>query len=93
MIIYISHKKPVFRVRFCPKLPPDTENWSAEAFLDIITKKQKKSLKNIFSQNFKKQFYEFFENLVNFPQPKYSKEKILRKNIFQRIFLFFSYND
>ena len=46
--------KTVFRASTESELPPDNENWSAEAFLDIITKKQKNSLKNIFSQNFKK---------------------------------------
>ena len=43
------HKKTVFHVRFGPKLPPDTENWSAEAFLDIITE-NKKIIKYCFSQ-------------------------------------------
>jgi len=47
-------QKSVFRGRNLSELPPDNENWPAEAFLDIITKKQKKSLKNIFSLNFKK---------------------------------------
>ena len=41
-------KKPVFRASTESELPPDNENWSPEAFLHIITKKQTISLKNMF---------------------------------------------
>ena len=49
-----QQKNGFFACGFDPKLPPDTENWSAEAFLDIITKKQKNFVEKYFSQNLKK---------------------------------------
>ena len=73
------HKKTVFRVRFCPKLPPDTENWSAEAFLDIITKNQKFRWNIFFLKILKNKFAIFSEifRIFKFTQPKFSKEKMI----------------
>ena len=48
----VPAQKNGFSLGVLSQITPDTENWSAEAFLDIITEKQKISLKNIFSQNF-----------------------------------------
>ena len=54
------------------------ENWSAEAFLDIITKKQKISLKNIYSQNFENEIL----FLLNFGREN------LPENFFNDFFVF-----